>query len=399
MRRNKKRNWWLYIFGIAAILSFLYIKFSGTNHNNQPQPPIIEKSGAGAKADFTKASETLHRHVDTILAKQKGGVKYTTGMQRETPRIQAEGEIKWHVRHLLVEMPADVKLEDFISTVEKGLKQHNARIFAQQPDYFQGYKTHRLDIGFQTDLDQEPISIITDKIYIITGSPKQAEPPVRHTAEMAIIIDDFGYSAEAIPAFSQISQPLTFSVLPYRPYSNEAASNALSKGHQVMLHLPMEPLVTTHDTEPVVISASMTDKQINDALVNALAAIPGAVGINNHQGSKATADQRVVRTVMTVIKPRSLFFVDSRTNAKSVAAATAKQFGIRTAENNLFIDNDPDINAIKARLRQAIEMARRQKKIIIIGHARLSTAAALRDMLPEIQRQGIKLVFASQLVK
>ena len=399
MARRKKRNWWIYILGLAATLSFAYLKLSGTNHNDQPRIPMIEKSGAGAKADFTIASEALHKQVDILLAKQKGKVKYSTELQQETPRVQTEGNVKWHTRRLLIEMPADVTLEKFVSTFAAGLQQHKAHVFYQQSDNFQGYKTHRLDIGFQADLDNEAISIITDTIHLITDPPTQTKKEIKAMAEMAIIIDDFGYSAEAIPAFSQLSQPITFSVLPFRPYSNEAAANALSNGHQVMLHLPMEPLVATNGTEPAVISSEMTEKQIKDAVINALSAIPGPVGVNNHQGSKATADQRVVRAVMSVIKQRNLFFVDSRTTAKSVAAATAKQFGVRTAENNLFIDNDPEINAIKSQLRQAVKMALKQKKIIIIGHARLSTATALREMLPEIQDHGVKLVFASQLVK
>jgi polysaccharide deacetylase 2 family uncharacterized protein YibQ len=166
-----------------------------------------------------------------------------------------------------------------------------------------------------------------------------------------------------------------------------------------MLHMPMEPVNITNDREPVMISAAMSDEQIKDAVVKALASVPGAVGINNHQGSKATADQRVMRAVMAAIKPSSLFFVDSRTTAASVAAATAKQAGIRTAENELFIDNSPDVEAIKTQLRQAIKIALQSGKIVVIGHARPTTAVALDEMLPEIEAAGIRLVFASQLVK
>lgn len=397
MSRKKKKRTWLYLVGLAAILTLLYINFSGINRSDQPQNPIIEKSGAGSKADFTTASEALHKSIDVILANQKGLVRYTTGIQQEIPRSQAEGEIKWHVRHLLVEKPAGVSLEAFVTALETELKQHNALIFAQQADYFQGFKTHRLDVGFQASLDQEPVKIATEKIHLINA--QQQEKTAKPAAELAIIIDDFGYSSEAIPLFSKIAQPLTFSVLPNRPYSNAAAASALSTGHQVMLHLPMEPLVITTDREPVMISSAMSDKQIKEAVINALTAVPGAIGINNHQGSRSTADQRIMRVVMSVIKPRSLFFVDSRTTAQSVAAATARQFGIRTAENHLFIDNDPDINAIKGQLRQAITMARKQGKLIIIGHARPSTAAALNEMLPEIQAEGVKLVFAADIVK
>ena len=167
--------------------------------------------------------------------------------------------------------------------------------------------------------------IISDKIYILSDSSISTTKPTTTKAEMAIIIDDFGYSAEPIPAFCAIKQALTFSVLPYRPYSNEAAANALSAGHQVMLHLPMEPQSQTNDREPVVISSSMTDTQIKDNVLKALSAIPGVTGVNNHQGSKSTTDTRVMQAVMTAIKPNTLFFVDSPNHCSLCCCSNGKE--------------------------------------------------------------------------
>ena len=281
--------------------------------------------------------------------------------------------------------------------IEFDLKQTKGKILASQPDIFQGIRSQCLDIGLEEKLDQEPVSIISDKIYIITESAVQPKAQVK--AKMAIVIDDFGYSAEPIPAFANIKQALTFSVLPNRPYSNEAAANALGAGHQVMLHLPMEPLTLTNDREELVISSAMSDEQIKTTVARLLTTVPGATGINNHQGSKATADRRVMRAVMAAVKSHNVFFVDSRTTSASVAAEVAKQTGVRTAENELFIDNNPDIDAIKHQLRQATKVALKLGKIIVIGHARPTTAVALKEMLPEIQALGIRLVFVSELVK
>jgi polysaccharide deacetylase 2 family uncharacterized protein YibQ len=164
---------------------------------------------------------------------------------------------------------------------------------------------------------------------------------------MAIIIDDFGYNNEPIAAFADLNRPVTFSVLPNRPYTAAAASRALSAGKQVMVHLPMEPLNQSEQHEPQVITTDLTDSQVQEITTQAIALVPGAIGINNHQGSRATADQRVMRDVLAVVKSNNLFFIDSRTHSASRAYALAKQSGIKTRENELFIDNSADVYAIK----------------------------------------------------
>ncbi|KYZ77236.1 hypothetical protein AXX12_03640 [Anaerosporomusa subterranea] len=395
--RKRKTSPWLLLVGFAAIIAFFLVLWPEKDQQGQLDRYKLEKTGAGTSADYTAACTVLHTTVDTVLSNHRVIIKQTEAIERQAPRTQAEGKIRWHSRNLLIEKPKDLPVHALIKSLEAALPQAKGKILAIQSDDFQGTKTQRLDIGLQDMLDQDPVTIISDKIFIITEPSEQKKLQVK--AEMAIIIDDFGYSAEPIQSFVAIKQPLTFSVLPHRPFSNESAANALSAGHQVMLHLPMEPLAPANVREPVVISAAMNDKQIRETVLKALASVPGAVGVNNHQGSKATADNKVMRAVMAAISPNNLFFVDSRTTSESVAAAIAKQSRIRTAENDLFIDNNPDVGAIKAQIRQAIKTALKQNEMIIIGHARPTTAIALREMLPEIEASGIRLVFASQLVK
>ena len=166
-----------------------------------------------------------------------------------------------------------------------------------------------------------------------------------------------------------------------------------------MLHLPMEPLAASEQSERITIGIGMGDTEIRETVSRAIQAIPGIIGINNHQGSRATADQRVMRQVLSVIKANSLFFVDSRTNSKSVGVATARQLGVKTAANDLFIDNDNDVAAVKRQLRIARDMALRDGSVIVIGHARLTTAAAIQEMITELEESGIKLVFVSDMVR
>ncbi len=167
-----------------------------------------------------------------------------------------------------------------------------------------------------------------------------------------------------------------------------------------MLHMPMEPIAGADPNETSnTIHAGLSSGQMKALLDKALQNIPGVVGVNNHQGSRATADPKAMATFMQVMKPKKLFFVDSRTNGQSVAAETAKRDGIKTTENDLFLDGIHEESYVVRQLRTAGEHALRLGSITVIGHARPTTAAALRQMIPELEAKGIRFVFVSQLVR
>lgn len=215
--------------------------------------------------------------------------------------------------------------------------------------------------------------------------------------KLAIIIDDCGYSTAALNTLAQIDCPLTFSVIPYLPASNTAISKANASGKQIMVHLPMQS-ASGASAEKITIMTTMSDAEIQRITRNAINAIPGAVGLNNHQGSKATADVRVMRAVMSVIAADGLFYVDSMTNPATVGCDVAREFSVATSENEIFLDNSDSVSYIKGRIAKAMDMAR-NKTIIAIGHARPNTARALSEMAEEIQQSGIQLIFASQAVR
>jgi len=161
----------------------------------------------------------------------------------------------------------------------------------------------------------------------------------------------------------------------------------------------MEPLSQGAQSEELTVTVNMSDGAIQDMVQKAIQAVPGLMGVNNHQGSRATADRRVMKNVLSVLKTNNLFFVDSRTNSQSIAAETARQMGIQAGENELFLDNTDDVSAVKAKLRIAQEMAAKHGTVTVIGHARMNTAVAVREMVPELEAGGIQLVFVSQLLK
>lgn len=407
MAKVNHRKSILLILILALVMTALYIKFNQDSNQQTPPKHNIEKTGAGAVVDFTDASKKVHVAVDSILQKGEFSIEETKEITKEVPRNNIEGTIRWHTRQLLVTMPSETSLESMKQKLDKGIGNAGGQVLSSQPDTYQGIAVMRFDIGLKDKLAGEDITIISDRVYVTKEKPAipkainkvEKKSNGRVQGQMAIIIDDFGYNKESIAAFAAISRPITFAVIPYRPFSNEAAARGLSSGHQVILHLPMEPLSQGAQSEELTVSVNMSDGAIQDMVQRAIQTVPGLIGVNNHQGSRATADRRVMKNVLNVLKANNLFFVDSRTNSQSIAAETARQMGIQAGENELFLDNTDEVSAVKEKLRAAQQMAAKHGTVTVIGHARMNTAIAVREMIPELEENGIELVFVSQLLK
>lgn len=239
----------------------------------------------------------------------------------------------------------------------------------------------------------------THSIHVIT--PLAARQPVLRASsapKLAIIIDDLGYDRASAEDLLALSFPLTVSVIPHLPLSGEVAEEAYRRGDQVLLHLPMQS--ESHDVkhEDVELSAGMNSKQVASALAGMLETVPHAVGVNNHQGSRATSDPKLMQELMPDLRARNLFFIDSRTTAATVAYRTAQRFGVRAASRKVFLDDTPSRDAILAQLKLAASDAARDGYAIAIGHPHPETIAALADDVPRLESQGILLVFASEVV-
>ncbi len=164
-----------------------------------------------------------------------------------------------------------------------------------------------------------------------------------------------------------------------------------------MLHLPMEPL-SHKRSGPGEIETSMSDSAIDAQTVDDLDQVPLARGVNNHEGSAATADPRVMKDVLQEVKARGLFFIDSRTSAATVAALQARADGIPTASRDVFLDNVKDEAYTERMLLRAAAAARLKGSAIAIGHPNASTLAALRNLYQRLQVEGVEFVPAANLV-
>jgi polysaccharide deacetylase 2 family uncharacterized protein YibQ len=215
--------------------------------------------------------------------------------------------------------------------------------------------------------------------------------------QLALIVDDCGQWIATERGFVGLGIPLTLSVLPDVPYTSIIATEASDAGKGVMLHLPMETL-SGLNPGPGKVTTEMSDAQIVAQVQSDLAEVPLARGVNNHEGSKASADPRVMRAVIGVLAEHKLFFIDSKTNAASVGEDTARQMGVPTAARDVFLDNRADVAYTQAQLSQAAAIAQRTGSAIAIGHPHPTTLAAVRAMIPRLQALGIQFVLVQDLV-
>ncbi len=224
-----------------------------------------------------------------------------------------------------------------------------------------------------------------------------AHTPGAGAPKLALIVDDCGQWIDTERGFLNLGIPITLSVLPDVPYTGTIARDATAAGKGVMLHLPMET-ISGLNPGPGKVTTEMTDAQIEAQVEADLAQVPSAAGVNNHEGSKGSADRRVMQDVVAVLaKHGDLFFIDSRTSPDSVGAQVAAAAGLRTASRDVFLDNKADVAYTEGQLREAAAIAKRTGSAIAIGHPRPTTLAAVRAMIPELQADGIDFVLAGDL--
>ncbi len=231
------------------------------------------------------------------------------------------------------------------------------------------------------------------------------KPPVKKPLEdprqlplVAIIIDDMGYDKKIAKNLSRLNGGITFSILPHSPYQKSIARLAQKNGLGTMLHLPMEPFEYPNiNPGPGTLLTTMTPNQLIRQLEKNLASVPHIKGVNNHMGSKMTAESSQMYQIFSVLKKRNLFFIDSRTSDKSLCKPSARLFQIPFAQRDVFLDHSQDPDFIRKQIKELIRIAQRNGQAVGIGHPHPITFEILQEMMPELQKK-VKLVPASEIV-
>jgi len=224
----------------------------------------------------------------------------------------------------------------------------------------------------------------------------------RKAGKIAIIIDDFGYyDNKTTEKFLNFKYPLTLSIIPGQRHSTKMAEQAKISNKPIMIHLPMEAIEQKVENSDFTIQTNLPDSIISVRVQKALAALPGAVGINNHMGSKATADTHVMEILMKQLSSTKKFFVDSKTTSKSVASQAAAKYGVKFAVNDGFLERDRNESEIyiQRKLAAIAKIAKRRGKAIVIGHPYSETIKVLSEEIPKLEKQGFKIVPVANVIR
>jgi len=299
---------------------------------------------------------------------------------------------KKNVLHLKVDLPQK-KFTQLEPALEKELKAARASLLKkeEQQDKERNY--------FLWQLEGKDKS----RLNILFACPKEKaeRPHVLAKNKVAIIMDDMGNSLEAIEDVCSLKKALTISILPLSLYAKETAEIAHQNGLEVMLHLPLESINSQEGDNPTdgIIHSQMSEEEIKRMMEDYLDRVPYIRGVNNHMGSKITPNEALMRIILSPIKQRNLFFLDSRTTRKSIAYELAQEMGIHTAFRQVFLDDLNQEDYIKSKMIELFRRAQKKDGAAGICHPFPETLQTLKKNLHLLNDYNLELVFASQVVQ
>ena len=217
--------------------------------------------------------------------------------------------------------------------------------------------------------------------------------------KIVLIIDDFGYRNDEISdGFLNLNVKITCAVIPGHAHSVSFSNKASEKGFEIIVHMPMENSGNNKGEENFVLLRNLDSVTVRKRIKNAFNQIPLAIGMNNHQGSMATSDLRIMNFVAEVLKEENKFFIDSRTTSETVAEKVMQSWGVPFAHRNVFIDNDLEEEKILSQLEYLAKIAERDGYAIGIGHVKKSTLEALKIKIPDLISEGFVFENVSEII-
>jgi uncharacterized protein len=232
----------------------------------------------------------------------------------------------------------------------------------------------------------------------VTPEPLESIPG--SGGKIAIIIDDWGQTTANCKYLKEIPEPLAVSILPGLRHTKDVANCAGLNHKLTMLHLPLEAMHNFDFYPPdYIIKTTMNPDLVSKIVDEDLAQLPTIEGVNNHMGSKATADRPLMRIILRKLRKKGLFFVDSMTSHYSVSAELAGEMGLAYGKRDVFLDNINTREAITKQMMILAKEARRRGYAVAIGHDRHLTMQVIKDEIPWLEKQGFQFVSIKVLLK
>lgn len=291
----------------------------------------------------------------------------------------------------------ELKSKKIIKEKKNHIEQENQKVEKKSKEI--AYKSEK-DSNVAKEVSRENEKKKDEKVT--NASPKNVlSEKISEEPKCSIVIDDVGSSLKLLEyAVKSLPKTTTFAIIPFQKFSIESAELLHKEGFPIILHSPMEAEEKgLYYNTQYVLKSSMTKKEVEKVLEIQLEGVPYAEGMNNHTGSKATKDPRLMRNVMKFAKARGLYFLDSRTTPFTVAYKIAIEEGVRAAERKVFLDDDNSENAIISKIDELALVALKEKKAVAIGHLRNNTIKILSSRIAYWQKRGVKFVSLSDIIK
>jgi polysaccharide deacetylase 2 family uncharacterized protein YibQ len=326
--------------------------------------------------------------VDQIIQSQL----YEIGLQKKNiliyqTSLKREGDLAWKQSSLRVGVLPSLPF----SLIEGNLRRSLSAL--GKPVSIQSSKK-----SDSLHLEIKVLDRVTHQLTFVSSIPSGLKTALH--PKIAIVIDDLGGEKKISQELLRWDLPITFSILPFTPYSKTLAGEAHRKGKEVILHLPMEP----HGYPQIRPGEGVLLEQMDEAsflrqLSRDIEAVPHIKGVSNHMGSRLMEDPEKMKIVFSELKRRGLFFLDSRTTPQTIGLQVAQSVGLKAMERSIFIDNSSTEEDIKQQLEQLIQLSLSKGKAIGIGHPHPSTLKFLKEMIPKMKEKGIDVVPLSEVME
>lgn len=290
---------------------------------------------------------------------------------------------------------------------ESGTSERPTEARSEPPDASRAHRSSRRSAKGSHSGASEPLTpkpataeekaVVASPVPAPSPNEEPGEPGTAAGTRIALVIDDLGRSVEDVETLGRLGVPITYAVLPFESETPAVVAALHRRGAEVLCHLPMQP-IHGENPGPGALLFGMDRETLERATTAALAAVPGAVGVNNHMGSRLSADERSMRAVLGVLAARGLFFLDSRTSSESVGYRVAGKLGVPAAERQIFLDDDMRPEKVREQFLRTLELAKKRGSVIAIGHPHPATLAMLAAEVPRARAAGYEFVVVSRLL-
>lgn len=416
-RRKKSSGNSHILLALVAIIAILSIigGFFYAQHKSKKDVFVPKEGDKQESTVISLMDESIEaqRLVDTILlTKNNWQLIENSSEEKEVGVEGSASSVKISQRELAVGVPNTTSLAGAAEWLKRRIDDTSLVYISGQESTYKKWEGYKVEIGIETKAGDGTKNFVTDTITFfhngnlnkedkdVKDVPKTEKPKTRkYSGKLAVIIDDCGYDMKNVRALLDTKFPFSYAILPFKDFSSDVLAMVNEQGRVPMLHLPMEPMDKSAMSEgKSTVQVFMTADQQRALVRKAVNSLPGIMGVNNHQGSRATSDPTTMKNVMRELKSQNLFFVDSKTTGASKGRDIARSMGVPTARNDIFLDNSKNPEDIRKQIYKAFELADKNGSAIAICHARPGTAACWTKYADEFRNSGITFVPVTELL-